>query len=342
LRILIHSRFYPNIGGIETVVSLLAHEWCRVGEEVILASDVACSPNQRRNFPFPIYYKPHPWKWISLLRWCDVYLQFNVSLKAAWPLLLINRPLIISHHGFYWLLKNGEQRWRDKLKIDFASRASNVFVSSAIAQEIGIQGIVIPNPYDDSKFGLNSYIKRDLDLVFVGRLVSDKGVDCLLRSLALLREEGLSPKLSIIGEGPERHKLDQLCLELKLYNQVTFFGAKSQPEVSNLLRRHQILVVPTLIAEGFGVVALEGLASGCLVIGSELGGLPEAIGPGGMTFPNGDPVALAKSLVNALRDVDFAATRSSEVAAHLAKHRPAHVAKSYLGVLREAMQVSKQ
>src|SRR5262249_34774684 len=100
MRILVHSRIYPSVGGVETVTQLLAHEWNKAGEEVIVATDVSHNPEGEQVFPFPVYYRPSPLKWVSLLRWCDIYLQFNVSLKAMWPLLLIRRPFIFSHHGY--------------------------------------------------------------------------------------------------------------------------------------------------------------------------------------------------------------------------------------------------
>src|SRR5262245_66421576 len=112
MRILVHARIYPSIGGIETITQLLAREWNKAGEEVIVATDVRHAPGGDHTFPYQIYYQPSPLKWINLLRWCDVYLQFNVSLKATWPLSLIRRPLIISHQAYYWLPRSGHCAWR--------------------------------------------------------------------------------------------------------------------------------------------------------------------------------------------------------------------------------------
>ncbi len=337
MRTLLHTRFYPSIGGIETVAYLLTREWQRAGEEVIVASDVSCTAEQIRSFPFPVFYQPSPLKWLTLLRWCDVYLQFNVSLKATWPLLLIRRPLVVCHHGYYWLTRNGERDWKERLKIHIASGSSNIFASSAIAKEVGVRGMVIHDPYDDDLFRSDETAPRDTELAFVGRLVSDKGADQLLRAIARLKNRGLAPKLSIIGDGPERPQLEKLCSELDLSDQVRFLGAKSQSELSVLLRRHRILVVPSLWAEPFGVVALEGLASGCEVIVSDKGGLPEAAGSCGLTFPNGDVEALAEKLEMALADRNTASKPCGDVESHLAKHRPGFIAKRYLEVMRQAL-----
>lgn len=337
MRILVHSRIYPSVGGIETVTQLLAREWNKAGEEVIVATDVSHTPGGPEIFPYPVYYRPGPMKWIALLRWCDIYLQFNVSLKAMWPLMLMRRPLMISHHGYYWLTRDGKRDWRERLKISIASRSANVFVSSAIAREVKVQGVIIPNPYDEILFRAEGITSRDTELAFVGRLVSDKGADCLLSSLASLKKKGITPKLSIIGDGPERPGLEKMCSELGLYDQVQFLGARSQSEVGALLRRHRIVVVPSLWAEPFGMVALEGLASGCLIIGSDQGGLPEAIGACGLTFPNGDVNALAEKIEIALADRGAASQLLDGVEPHLAKHRPAFVAGRYLEVMRSAL-----
>jgi glycosyltransferase involved in cell wall biosynthesis len=337
MRILVHSRVYPSVGGIETLTRLLANEWNRVGEEVIIATDVSCTPEISHTFSYPVYYRPDLLKWIDLLRWCDIYLQFNVSLKATGPLLLAKRPLVVSHQGYYWLTRDGGRDWRERLKIRVSSGAANIFASSAIAKEVNVQGEIIPNPYDDVLFRSEGTASRDTELAFVGRLVSDKGADCLIRALAALKKKGIRPRLSIIGDGPERTRLEKLCSELGLYEQVHFFGARPQSEIGMMLQRHRILVVPSLWAEPFGIVALEGIASGCITIGSDQGGLPEAIGPCGLTFPNGDVDALAEKLEMVLVDRDISSQLLDGMEPHLAKHRPAFVAGRYLEVMRSAL-----
>src|SRR5262249_55698434 len=131
-----------------------------------------------------------------------------------WPLLLVRRPLVISHHGYYWLTRDGKRDWRERLKIGISSRSANIFVSSAIAREVKVQGVIIPNPYDEILFRPESVASRDTELAFVGRLVSDKGADCLLKALASLKKKEITPRLSIIGDGPERPLLEKMCSEL--------------------------------------------------------------------------------------------------------------------------------
>ena len=197
---------------------------------------------------------------------------------------------------------------------------------------------VIPNPYDDTAFVEDIHSSRERDLVFVGRLVSDKGVDLLLEALALLRERGLEPALTIVGGGPEESALKARVDELKLAGQVCFAGVRRGADLTAVLNRHRILVVPSRWNEPFGIVALEGMACGCVVVGSEGGGLPEAIGPGGVTFPNGDVAALAERLAMLLTHPEQLAHYQSAGRAHLARHRPDAVATAYLHVLEQARE----
>ncbi len=158
----------------------------------------------------------------------------------------------------------------------------------------------------------------------------------LLEALGLLRAQGLTPRLTVIGDGPERASLQQLARDLQVEDTVTLVGAKNGDELVRLLNRHQILVVPSRWAEPFGIVALEGLACGCVVVGSEGGGLPDAIGPGGPTFPNGDAPALAQALAGLLTDPARQAAYREQAADHLARHTPAAVANAYLEVFEAA------
>ena len=150
----------------------------------------------------------------------------------------------------------------------------NIAVSQSVARAIGIRCKVIPNPFEKSVFHSVEEQPKTQDLVFLGRLVTSKGVKILIRSLKQLKNRGLKPHLTLIGEGPERSALEQLVRSLQLENQVCFTGAITTEKVAQLLHAHKIMVVPSIWNEGFGVVALEGIESGCVVLGSDSGGLP--------------------------------------------------------------------
>jgi glycosyltransferase involved in cell wall biosynthesis len=174
-------------------------------------------------------------------------------------------------------------------------------------------------------------------LLFVGRLVSDKGVDLLLDTMALLADRGQRPRLTVVGEGPERGPLIAQAERLGLTAQVSFAGLQTGEQLVRTMNAHRVLVVPSRYEEPFGIVALEGIACGCLVVGSAGGGLKEAIGPCGMTFANGDREGLAQALERALQSAaDGQAPLSSEAVAHLNLHSSGEVLARYVAVLEQA------
>jgi glycosyltransferase involved in cell wall biosynthesis len=268
--------------------------------------------------------------------WADIFVHMNLSLKALWPLLLVSRPFVVVHHGFYFSDSvRGCRDWRERLKLRLLSGANNIAVSQAIASRLPVESVVIPNPFDDSIFH-RSGLTNGLELISVGRLVSEKGFNLLLLSLARLRELGLWPRLTIVGDGPERLPLESLVAHLGLGGQVAFAGACKPAQVAELLRGHRILVVPSLCEEGFGLVALEGAACGCVVLGSDGGGLPEAIGPAGLTFRRGDLADLTSKLSHLLLHQGEFKRFFRGASDHLLKHRPQHVASRYLSVFKNA------
>jgi glycogen(starch) synthase len=179
---------------------------------------------------------------------------------------------------------------------------------------------VIPNTYRDHLFRVLPGVVRSRDLAFLGRLVSDKGADLLIDALGILAEQGIRPSLTVIGDGPERPFLAEQARRRGVAGQVELVGLRQGEELVRLLNEHRVLVVPSRYQEPFGIVALEGIACGCLVVGSSGGGLKKAIGPCGLTFPNGDAAALAAVLEPVLTDPELTTTLLRGAPEHLAAH----------------------
>jgi glycogen(starch) synthase len=327
VKILLGSHhFVPSTGGIEIVTNLLAHEFVRRGYEV----QVVTRTQGGGEFAFPVLRRPSAVQLLAAVKWCDVFVQNNISLRTLWPLIFLRRPLFITHQT--WIAApGGKSHWSHVVKRFVLRYATSFAISDAVARTIPTPSIHVGNPYDESMFKEDPTAQRSKDLVFVGRLVSDKGVDLLLDAVALLREPGLRPSLTIVGDGPERAALEQNARDQRL--DVTFAGSLGGEQIAALLNQHRILIVPSRWAEPFGIVALEGIACGCVVVGSANGGLPEAIGPCGMTFPNGDVRALADGLAVLLRDPARRAAFRSAAGAHLAQFTTVHVADLYLDTM---------
>ena len=337
MKILISSHaFAPSIGGIETVSALLAQEFVRLGHEVMLLTQTPAG--DELDYPFPVLRRPSLGALLRALRWCDVYWQNNLSLRTLWPALFFRRPVVITHQGSYCRQPAGFD-FVQRMKHFVIRRASSVAISKAVAGCFAMPSRVIPNPFDARLFHPGSSTDdRPNELIFVGRLVSEKGLDVLLDALQQLQAKGLFPSLTIVGAGPELAAAQEKARELKLNNQVTFAGAKQGADLVTTLRAHKILVVPSRYEEPFGVVALEGIAAGCAVIGSCGGGLPEAIGPCGLTFPNGDATALATQIAQLLREPNERAHLLAGAAEHLARYHPEVVAREYLALFEEQLR----
>jgi glycosyltransferase involved in cell wall biosynthesis len=107
-------------------------------------------------------------------------------------------------------------------------------------------------------------------------------------------------------------------------------------QLARELNRYRIMVIPSRVLEGFGVVALEGIASGCVVVGADAGGLPEAIGPAGRVFPMGDARALASDIRHLIREPATVENHRLAAKDHLARHNQRKIASAYAAICHRA------
>lgn len=332
MNILISSHaFAPSIGGIETVSALLANEFSSRGHSIRIVTQT--SGEKLAN----VWRQPSAGQLVSLLGWSDIFWQNNLSLRTIWPALITRKPVVVTHQGSYCRQPNGTDLALRTQRL-VANRVTGIAISQYVASFFSPQPIVIPNPFDAGVFQNNEMTERVSDLIFVGRLVSEKGVDLLLQALRNVNQLGSRPRLTIVGNGPEESRLRGLTTELSLDGQVQFVGSKRGEALARELNRHKVLVVPSRYDEPFGVVALEGIACGCAVIASSGGGLPEAIGPCGVTFPNGDVAALSETIATILNAPAKRQDLVANAPQHLARFHSSVIANSYLDIFQSKLQ----
>lgn len=154
-------------------------------------------------------------------------------------------------------------------------------------------------------------------VLFVGRIEQIKGIDVLLRALALLfqRRPDLRPEtcLLVIGgaldadpDEAETDKVDQLrrlVREHGLERNVDFVGSRDQPALARYYAAADVCAVPSL-TESFGLVALEAMACGTPVVATRVGGMQTVVedGESGLLVPPGDHAALAEAIARVLTD----------------------------------------
>jgi len=167
------------------------------------------------------------------------------------------------------------------------------------------------------------------DVLFLGRLVANKGCDVLLRAATRLPA---STRILIAGDGPERARLETLAIGLGLVDRTVFLGWAPPEQVMGLLDSVRVLAIPSLWPEPFGLVALEAYASSRPVVASAVGGLADLVidGVTGRLVPPDDPARLALALEGYLQDA-AAALRAGQAGRNLANRN--HSMSAHLDAL---------
>ncbi|MEO5817799.1 MAG: glycosyltransferase [Gemmatimonadaceae bacterium] len=173
--------------------------------------------------------------------------------------------------------------------------------------------VVVPNFVDDHAFDVASpesvdALRRELDVSrdalvvgIVARLHPVKDHATLIKAIALLKPQFPALLLVLIGSGPLRAELEALAVAEGVESIVRFAGLRTPPP--NL---HSIFDVSVLcsLSEGFPNTIVEAMAAGRPVVGTNVGGVPDAVreGVNGRLVPAQDPAALAAALAPLLRD----------------------------------------
>lgn len=154
-------------------------------------------------------------------------------------------------------------------------------------------------------------------LIYVGRLIPEKGVKNTLHALAKLPAD-LDYSFDIVGRGPDEESLRRLSLCLGLEARVCFLGTRL--DVPELLARAHIFVHMPQWEEGFGMAVLEAMAAGCLCVCAGTGAMPELISSGtdGYLTEKDDPESLARLLEALIRREQAG---DNEEMRHLARKR---------------------
>ncbi|MCX7598418.1 MAG: glycosyltransferase family 4 protein [Armatimonadetes bacterium] len=151
-------------------------------------------------------------------------------------------------------------------------------------------------------------------LLTVARLVRRKGHDLVLEAMARLRAEGVDVGYAVVGDGPERQRLEAIAQGLGLGRRVIFAGAVAEHDLPLWYSACDVFVMPSRDIpgeppEGLGLVYLEANAAGKPVIAARTGGVEDAIADGqsGILVPPDDPEALADALKRLLCEPGLAA-----------------------------------
>jgi glycosyltransferase involved in cell wall biosynthesis len=338
MKILFFSHaFYPAIGGIESISEMLVEEFLNAGHEIHLMTWTASPVEQ--NGAYQITRRPGLSAIVQAMRWADIIFENNPCIRMSWPNLLIRKPLVTglqtwvaNADGSVTLQKALKKQW-----LKFSTKL--IACSNAIKHSIPLDSIVIGNPYNERVFKQNKSMIQVYDFVFLGRLVSDKGVFIALEAFYQFCKLYKNSRLTIIGDGPEREKLELQVKEYKLESSVLFKGALRGNSIVEVLNIHKYILVPSLWKEPFGIVALEGLACGCIPIVADGGGLPDAVGEAGLVFTRGSAISLFKRMTDLIENDTLHQKLKDAAAIQLNKHSSANVSVQYLAIFNEAINL---
>lgn len=295
------------------------------------------------DLPFRVVRKPNVMRLAYLLWGSDLVHLAGPALRPLLLSCLLRKKVVVEHHGFHalcpngllfheptrtacpghflaglhrecWKCNAGLGRWRSLTlwAVTFFRRWSCRLVAANIAPTRWLDQLLqLPRtfvvPHGVAERPLVPFPRATVSkFAFIGRLVSTKGVDLLLRASAELLRKGVECHVVIIGDGPERKNLELLSSELGLAQRVDFVGQVAEKDVEALLSDAVAVVMPSLAGEVFGLVAAESMMRGRPVIAPDGGSLAEVASETGLKFAPGDAKSLAGCMEKCLRSPQVA------------------------------------
>lgn len=265
---------------------------------------------------------------------------FPNGVVGGWAGAITHVPMVTTFHGTDVRMARAYPVSRPLFRRVLRRSAAVTAVSrwlAAEAQEMsGIMPKVAPMPVETGIFTPPADGVRTDRLLFVGRLTRQKGVDLLLRALALLPS---AVALDIVGDGDERAALEALATELGVSQRVRWHGAQPGDALPAFYRRAMALVVSS-VDEGLGLVAVEAQLCETPVVALASGGLIDVVEHGvtGLLVEQRDPAALAGAIATlaALPDRGASLGKAGRERA-LSHFAPSVAARRYLDIYRSAL-----
>ena len=287
-----------------------------------LGAEFRCAVRARRAFE-PDLIHAHWW--------------FPNGLVGTWTARMADRPLITTLHGTDVRLARtvafSRPGFRHVMQHSAAVTAVSQFLADEARKVVSTTAPqVSPMPVATDLFSPGG-VRQPNRLLFVGRLNAQKGIETLLRAIAVASRK---PSLDVIGDGPDAERLKTLTGELEITDRVRWLGALPQQQLPEYYRSATALVVPS-VNEGLGLVAVEAQLCETPVIAFDSGGLSDVVSHGqtGILIEDISASALAAGIDSLLASPDRGAALGAAGRLHaLATFAPESVARRYATLYR--------
>ena len=243
-----------------------------------------------------VVHHPAPLLWLAL----RLYLM--KKSRAA--------VIVYAHNSYEEIIKRS---WKKALIYNALLRKSeNVIAISEYVKStfLHVRGLssnkisVVYNGVDVTSYRTERNEKHEgkVSLLYVGRLIPEKGVDKLLHAMALMKYKE-SVELTVVGDGSARTELEGIVKDTDLGKQVRFAGI--QRNVADYLAAADVFVHPAVWEEGFGITVVEAMSAGLVCVTFSKGALPEIIqtGVNGFIVEECSDVALAQQLDSIFEEI---------------------------------------
>jgi len=297
--------------------------------------------------PFRVVRRPALRDLIRLIRTTDIVQVAGPALLPLVLAILFRKPVVVEHHGFQAICPNGQllfqpvqapcpghfmaRRYHKCLACNRKSvgpeKSLSMLLLTPLRRWLSNRATMNITPTDwlATMLRLNRMksiyhgisptppviaVKASVvTFAFQGRLVTTKGLRVLLEAAAQLHEEGRKFHLKIVGDGPEMNSTKAQAAPLN--GRVEFLGHVADHRLDEVFSDVAAVVMPSLAGEVFGLVAVENMLRGKLLIVSDIGALAEVVGDTGLVFPAGDAAALALCMRRVLDDPSLAVSLGS-------------------------------
>jgi glycosyltransferase involved in cell wall biosynthesis len=373
VRIVIVSGIWPpDVGGPASHAPALARFLTACGHDVEVVTTADAEPAAEafpvswvsRRLPPGVRHAAVVVRVVGAARRREVVYATSMVHRCALAAALARRPLVVKlvsdpayerarRRGAFTGTLEEFQRWpggrlQRRVRTAALRRAACVVVPSAYLRQIALGwGIdarctaVVPNPAPEAPvLPLRNELRGSYGsqsgtlLAFAGRLTEQKDVDTLLAAMRGLPDA----TLVLLGDGPERSRLERLAQEYGLGERTRFLGAGEREDVLRLSRAADAVVLSSTW-ENLPHTVVEALSVGTPVVATAVGGVPEVVedGVNGLLVPPGDVEALAEALRRLVEEAGLRDRLAAAAAPSVAHLREPEVLARIEALIAEAL-----